>query len=85
MATVTLVKWGNSIGIRIPAGIIQEAHLKLGEELKVVINKKGALMLTPIHDPQKGWVEAFNAVADARNNSLLIDVPNEFDEEEWTW
>lgn len=85
MTTVTLVKWGNSMGIRIPTGIIQEAHLIPGEELKVAINKKGNITLTPIHDPQAGWTEAFNAIADAKNNELLIDVPNQFDEEQWTW
>ena len=85
MSTVTLVKWGNSMGIRIPAAIIQEAHLTPGEELKVQVNKKGGVTLTPIHDPQAGWTEAFNAIADAENNELLIDVPNQFDEEEWTW
>lgn len=85
MAIVTLVKWGNSMGIRIPAGVIQEAHLTQGEELKVAVNKKGAITLTPIHDPQSGWTQAFNAIADDKSNELLIDVPNQFDEEEWTW
>ena len=33
MATVTLTKWGNSIGIRIPSIIVKEAHLVPGEEL----------------------------------------------------
>lgn len=35
MSTVTLTKWGNSIGIRIPAVIIKEAHLYPGEELEI--------------------------------------------------
>lgn len=85
MSTVTLVKWGNSVGIRIPSAIIQEAHLTPGEELKVLVNKKGSITLIPIHNTQAGWTEAFNAIADAENNELLIDVPNKFDEEEWTW
>ena len=85
MSTVTLVKWGNSMGIRIPAAIIQEAHLTPGEELKIQVNKKGGVTLIPISNPQMGWTEAFNAIADAQNNELLIDVPNQFDEEDWTW
>jgi antitoxin component of MazEF toxin-antitoxin module len=85
MSTVILTKWGNSIGIRIPAAIIQEAHLTLGEELTVVVNKKGEVTLIPIHEPQEGWTEAFNAIADSQKNELLIDIPNKFDEEEWTW
>lgn len=83
MPKVTLVKWGNSMGIRIPAAIIQEAHLTPGEELKVQVNKKGNITLIPIHNPQEGWTEAFNAIADSEGN--LLDVSNQFDEEEWTW
>jgi hypothetical protein len=38
----------------------------------------------PIKDLQEGWTEAFNAIADSNQDELLIDLPNEFDEEEWS-
>jgi antitoxin component of MazEF toxin-antitoxin module len=85
MLNTTLTKWGNSIGIRIPAAIIKEADLTIGEEVKIVVNKKGIVSLIPISDPQEGWTEAFNAIADAEDDELLIDLPNKFDKDEWTW
>ncbi len=85
MSTVILTKWGNSIGLRIPAAIIKEAHLVSGEELTISVNKKGGVILTPVKNLQAGWVEKFNAIADAKQDISLIDLPNEFDEEEWTW
>ncbi len=84
MSTVILTKWGNSIGIRIPSTIIKEAHLVQGEELKIIANEKGGITLTPVKNQQEGWTEMFNAIADSKNEDLLLDISNEFDEE-WTW
>ncbi len=85
MSTVILTKWGNSVGIRIPAAILKEAHLSPGEQLKIMINKKGGVTLVPISNPQEGWLEAFNGIADIENEKFLINVTNDFDEDEWTW
>jgi antitoxin MazE len=85
MPKVFLTKWGNSVGIRIPAVIIKEAHLASGAALNLTVNKQGALTLIPIKDEQKGWKEQFNAIADAKADDLLLDLDNAFDEEEWTW
>lgn len=85
MSTVVLTKWGNSIGIRIPAAFIKEAHLTSGEKLNITVNKKGVIMLMPVNNLQAGWTEKFNAIADANHDDALIDVPNKFDEDEWTW
>jgi antitoxin component of MazEF toxin-antitoxin module len=85
MATVTLTKWGNSIGIRIPSAIIKEAHLVPGEALNITSNKKGGFTLVPIKNQQEGWLDMFNAIADSENDKLLIELSNEFDEDEWKW
>ena len=85
MHTVTLTKWGNSIGVRIPAAVIKQTNLSPGEELTIEADEKGKVTLTPVKDPQQGWEEAFNAIAKEGGDQLLIDLPNEFDEEEWTW
>ncbi len=70
MQTVVLTKWGNSLGVRIPAAIIKEAHLTAGEKLKISVDKKGRLSLIPVRDPQAGWTEALNAIADADDDSI---------------
>lgn len=85
MSTVSLKKWGNSMGVRIPSSLIKEAHLEPGEILDIVINEDGALILTPTKSKQEKWREQFNAIADDANKEKLIDFPNQFDEEDWTW
>ena len=85
MSTVTLTKWGNSIGLRIPSNIMKEAHLAEGEKLDITVNKKGGVILMPVKNTQAGWTEKFNAIADAEQDEALLDLVNEFDEDEWTW
>ena len=85
MSTVTLTKWGNSIGIRIPSAIMKEAHLTPGEELEIKTDKRGILTLTPIKNRQEGWLEKFNDIANFSNEEPHSDMVNDFDKNEWTW
>ncbi len=85
MSTVTLTKWGNSIGIRIPSVIIKEAHLHPGEELEIRVDENGVLTLIPIKNQQEGWLEQFNAVVDDRSEEAHLNLSNDFDKDEWTW
>ena len=85
MPTVTLTKWGNSIGIRIPSAIIKEAHLHPGEELEIRSDEKGVLTLIPLKNQQAGWLEQFNASIDDRSDESHLNLSNDFDMNEWTW
>jgi len=44
--TVKLNKWGNSLGLRIPKIIAEEAQLKPGNEFILSVNKNGSFNLT---------------------------------------
>lgn len=83
MSTVTLTKWGNSIGIRIPSAIMKEAHLYPGEKLEIKADEKGVLTLIPVKNQQEEWLEKFNAVAN--EEGIHLDISNDFDKDEWTW
>ena len=85
MPIVTLTKWGNSIGIRIPSVIIKEAHLHPGVELEIRADEKGVLTLIPIKNQQEGWLEQFNAIVDDRSDETHLNLSNDFDRDEWTW
>ena len=61
------------------------AQLAEGEKLDITVNKKGGVILMPVKNPQAGWTDKFNAIADAEQDETLIDLVNEFDEDEWTW
>ena len=42
----TAQKWGNSLAVRVPKGMAQQAGLKVNDDLDIVV-KKGALILKP--------------------------------------
>lgn len=85
MAKVTLTKWGNSIGFRIPVVILKETNLALGSELDISTDENGALILKQTQNPQNNWQAQFNAIADLAEDDLLLDTHNDFDDNEWTW
>jgi antitoxin component of MazEF toxin-antitoxin module len=85
MSTVTLTRWRNSIGIRIPSVIIKKAHLHPGDKLEIRANKKGILTLIPIKNQQERWLEQFNALTDDSNDATNLNLSNDFDIDEWTW
>lgn len=84
MSTAKLVKWGNSVGIRIPMQDVKIANAHVGEQFQITANTQGGFTLTPIKHPQAGWLEAFNAAADD-DNALIDHLESDFDKDEWTW
>jgi antitoxin component of MazEF toxin-antitoxin module len=89
MHTVSLNKWGNSLGLRVPSALAKHIQAQVGELFSVSLSQSGELVFSPIRDPRAGWTEALNAFADATQNQLQDDsftnIPNEFDDKEWTW
>ncbi len=40
-----MMKWGNSLAVRIPKPIAEDAHLRAGDALEIVVAAGGALQL----------------------------------------
>ncbi len=79
----TIVRIGNSRGIRIPKSLIDECKLVDIVELSVV---DGSLVVRPASKPREGWDAAFKQMSEAGEDALLDpDLPTEFDEAEWEW
>lgn len=56
----TLVKIGNSRGVRLPKALIEQAGLT--EELEIEV-AEGAVVIRPARKPRQGWAEAAEACA----------------------
>ncbi len=63
----TLVRIGNSQGVRIPKLIIEQ--LGLVADLDMVV-EAGALVIRPAHAPRAGWAEAAVACHHAGEDAL---------------
>ena len=82
----TLIRIGNSLGVRIPKAIIEQAHLS-DKELEFKILEEG-LLIQPLKVPRQGWKEQFEKaqVSDGLNQTDKdwLEAPL-IGDEEWEW
>lgn len=79
-----LVQIGNSRGVRLPAGVIKACGFDNELEMRI---EDGAVVLEPVRSVREGWDQAFEAMAEACDDTTVMgeDLANEFDREDWTW
>lgn len=81
---VNLISIGNSKGVRIPASVIKECGL--GNELEMRV-ENGVVVLAPARGVREDWGAAFEKMAAAGDDGLVIPdaLENDFDTGDWTW
>ena len=78
---VSVIRIGNSKGIRFPKVVLERLGLK--DKVDMEVTDKG-IILSPVADiPRKGWAEAFCRMHE-NNEDILEDVPGGEDFE-WEW
>lgn len=81
----SLIKIGNSQGIRIPKAVIEQAKLRDRElELKVIDD---GLLIKPVKKPREGWKEQFDKASSielSKEEQEWLDSPLTSDEG-WEW
>ncbi len=81
----SIVRIGNSRGIRIPKALLEQCRLEGELEL---VTEGDRLVIRSASKPRKGWEEAFEAMA-GRGDDRLVDgdmaPESTWDEEEWEW
>jgi antitoxin MazE len=86
MIMTTLIRIGNSQGIRIPKAVIEQAHLE-DRQLEFKVVDEGLLIL-PVRKSREGWKEQFDMALETPENSEAdsewLDAPL-LDGEEWEW
>ncbi|MDQ6994037.1 MAG: AbrB/MazE/SpoVT family DNA-binding domain-containing protein [Mariprofundaceae bacterium] len=79
---VSVVKIGNSKGIRIPKKVLDQCQVDDALELSVENN---VIILKPVHrKAREGWVEAAKRCHEQGDDKLLIHDVWE-DDESWEW
>lgn len=66
---VSIIKIGNSKGIRLSNTILERYNIKDKVEL---IMEKGYLIIKPKESPRKGWDRSFKEMRDYKDDELLI-------------
>lgn len=79
----SIVRIGNSRGLRIPKTLLEECGIRDAVEISV---EKGRLVVQPLPRTREGWAEAALAMAAEGEDKLLdSETANAFDEAEWEW
>ena len=56
MTTITVAKWGNSVGVRLPKDIIANSHISVGDCLQVEVGNN-VITLKKVRSPKKYRLE----------------------------
>ena len=77
----SIIKIGNSRGLRLSKTILEKYHIKDKVEL---ILEKGQIILRPIETPRKNWEEKFKEMANNNDDEpLMNDVFEDENFDEW--
>jgi antitoxin MazE len=79
---ISVVKIGNSQGIRIPKTLIEQCGF--GDEIELEV-KGDTLVLRSARPRRQGWDEAFAKLTKADEPPLPDYMSEHWDETEWTW
>ena len=74
----TLIKIGNSKGVRIPASLLKEYDFT--DEVFLELQEDG-ILLKPAKKPRKGWSSAFKNMHTRKEDTLLM--PDVFKDEKF--
>jgi len=78
---VSIIKIGNSKGIRISKTILEKYNIRDTVDL---ILEKGQIIIRPLSRPRKGWDKAFKQMNENGDDRLLFnDVFKDENIEEW--
>ena len=81
----TIIRIGNSRGVRIPKPVIEQCEFQSEVELLV---RGRDLLIRSRHSPRAGWDEEFRRMAERGDDCLVERVAEpatEWAEQEWEW
>lgn len=81
----SIIRIGNSQGIRIPKILLQQSHLGTEVELDVEDEK---IVISNASHPRQGWGEKFRLMAESGDDKMIdetLSMETEWDKEEWQW
>ena len=67
---ISIIKIGNSKGLRLPKNILEKYNIS--DKIELIL-EKGHIVLKPINEPRKGWDKAFKRMNKEGDDQLFID------------
>ena len=67
---IPIIRIGNSKGLRLSKTLIEKYNIR--DKVKLVLEKE-YMIIQPLHQPRKGWDEAFKVMSRHGEDQLLLD------------
>ena len=81
---VKITKWGNSLGIRIPASLLKKADMQMDDLVYIESDRAGRILINKRPGPKKGTIEyLFKDYAEGPFKTELTDLGEPVGEEKW--
>ncbi len=78
-----IIQIGNSQGIRIPKGLLEDSHIS--GEVELELHSEG-ILIRNIQKPRADWDEAFRLMAENEDDELADGSSStDFEKKEWQW
>ena len=78
----SIIKIGNSQGLRIPKPILKQCGFSQEVELEV---HNRELIIKPASHPRQDWDKAFKAMAHNGDDKFIEILDSKWGEDEWEW
>ena len=79
---ISIIKIGNSQGIRLPKPVIEACGFEKEVELEIHDHE---VLIRPITQPRHNWENTFKSMA-ANGDDKLLELPaTTWDKDEWQW
>lgn len=75
-------QWGNNLGVRLPAAIVQEAHVHVDQRVKLTVSN-GQIIITPVQDEPLTLEQRLKQFDPARHGGEAMAVNQRLGAEEW--
>jgi len=79
----SVVKIGNSKGIRIPKAILTECQIE--EEVDLILENDRIIIVPFKKNPRSGWEEKFMEMSQFKEDELIISDSLDLDYKDWEW
>jgi len=79
----SVVRIGNSRGIRFPKNILRELNIK--DEVEMVVQNDALLIKSVEKKPRKDWNEAFAKMSKNKEDKLLMPYNIDSEYPDWIW
>ena len=77
-------KIGNSSGIIISKTMLDQLNIEPKDELELYV-EGDKIFIQKVKQPRKDWAEQFIKAGSLEEVEEVIEFPNDFDSEQWTW